>query len=151
MEELYEQLPTIQCRGKCQHSCGPIDMSNVERDRIRSRGVEIPRLSGTCPALTFLGGCRVYDIRPMICRLWGLVEPMACPHGCMPEGGWLDNATGLELLARAMEIGGRPGVPALPSHMVRELLADADLAAMVDGVMRGQPPPRPAAYFGGEW
>src|SRR2546429_6087610 len=35
------------------------------------------------------GRCTVYEVRPMICRLWGMVEGMQCPHGCVPEGGHL--------------------------------------------------------------
>jgi Fe-S-cluster containining protein len=28
--------------------------------------------------------CRVYDRRPLICRLFGMVKAMRCPHGCRP-------------------------------------------------------------------
>lgn len=34
--------------------------------------------------------CRIYSIRPMICRLWGCVDHpyLRCPHGCAPDR-WL--------------------------------------------------------------
>jgi hypothetical protein len=40
----------------------------------------------TCPYLEG-GRCTVYDVRPLICRLWGMgdFEIMACPWGCEPE------------------------------------------------------------------
>lgn len=137
LDQLYAQLPRLECRGKCQGSCGPIDMSNIERRRIAQRGVDIPRLCGTCPALTMLGACAVYEIRPMICRLWGVVEAMACPHGCMPEGGWLDDATSLEFLTSSLQLGGRPAtVPAVSPDLVRVLLADSGRARAVAATMR---------------
>lgn len=137
LDELYSQLPQLECRGKCQDACGPIDMSTAERQRIRARGTDIPRLSLTCPALTFLGTCSVYDIRPLICRLWGLVEAMACPHGCRPEGGFLDDTTALEFLARSLEIGGRPhSLPKLPAAKVRQAMSAPHLAAAVGQLLR---------------
>ena len=32
--------------------------------------------------------CKVYAVRPMICRLFGAVDhpKLTCPHGCRPEG-----------------------------------------------------------------
>lgn len=108
LEQLYAELPALDCQGRCAESCGPIAMSALERQRIEARGVKLMPLAMTCPALTQLGRCSVYEVRPLICRLWGLVEQMACPWGCRPEGGFLDDATARRLLARAEVIGGRP-------------------------------------------
>lgn len=48
--------------------------------------------TGCCQFLMpFLGTCRVYALRPMICRLWGLIDHpyMRCnTFGCVPER-WL--------------------------------------------------------------
>ncbi|WBB94102.1 hypothetical protein [Verrucosispora sp. WMMC514] len=108
MDQLYAELPEIDCKGLCHESCNAIVMTPLERGRIRERGVDISPLDMPCPALTPLRRCSVRDIRPMICRLWGLVESMACPHGCVPEGGFLDETTARRLLDRSMVIGGRP-------------------------------------------
>jgi hypothetical protein len=141
LDALYAELPRLECRGKCQESCGPIDMSLAERQRIRERGVEIPPLSSPCPALTFMGTCGVFEVRPVICRLWGVVEAMACPWGCAPEGGWLDDATALELIARSQQIGGRSQtVPNVPVHTIRRMMADPEIAAAAGRVMRGGEP-----------
>lgn len=107
LEQLYAELSQIQCKGRCAESCGPIAMSPLERQRLKERGIEITPLTPTCPALTQIGLCSVYDVRPMICRLWGLVEQMTCPWGCRPEGGFLDDATARRLLRRADVVGAK--------------------------------------------
>lgn len=104
---LWEMVPKIECKGLCSNSCGPIDMSDVERRLISEQGLEIPGMTClTCPALDFAGRCRVYDIRPMICRLWGVTETMKCPHGCVPEGGHMPDDEGHLLIAESLRIGG---------------------------------------------
>ncbi|MFY1595573.1 hypothetical protein [Micromonospora sp. WMMD737] len=108
LDQLYAELPAIECRGLCHESCNAIAMTPLERQRIRERGFDISPLDLPCPALTQLRRCSVRDVRPMVCRLYGLVEQMACPFGCRPEGGFLDDATARRLLARAEAIGGRP-------------------------------------------
>jgi len=41
---------------------------------------------GYCPALDVESGkCKGYEGRPRICRLFGMVEKMKCPHGCEPS------------------------------------------------------------------
>lgn len=34
------------------------------------------------------GLCSIYSVRPYICRIWGVVKALQCPHGCIPER-WL--------------------------------------------------------------
>lgn len=102
IRRLYDALPDLDCKGLCWNSCGPIDMSTAERERIVELGVEIPVFTEErsrrwanderlyCPALSFNAnegriGCSIYEDRPMICRLWGMSEgDMSCPHGCVP-------------------------------------------------------------------
>jgi hypothetical protein len=40
------------------------------------------------------------------CRLWGAVEWLACPAGCVPAGGWLPDETAFALMLRLTELGG---------------------------------------------
>ena len=95
LEALYAALPTMECVGKCQTACGPIDLTETEQRRIRERhGVEIPLLTAeraqawasdgapACPALGLWGQCTVHAVRPTICRLWGMTESMQCPFEC---------------------------------------------------------------------
>jgi hypothetical protein len=106
LDALYAELPALSCRGLCQESCGPIFMSRVEWQRIcKSVGEERKADDSlTCPLLTAGGTCEVYQVRPMICRLWGLVETMPCPWGCKPER-YLTQDEGHEFLERTGEIG----------------------------------------------
>jgi hypothetical protein len=115
LADLYAQVAQPTCKGLCADSCGPIDMHPRERQRIREHGVTIPhhddaldQLDATgdyaCPALQD-GQCSVYSVRPMICRLWGAVEAMPCPHGCRPAGGLHPDQRGAELLNESLSIG----------------------------------------------
>jgi Fe-S-cluster containining protein len=82
-------------------------MTRVEHDTIRQRhGVDIPQ-TGTdmCPALTVLGRCSVYADRPLLCRIWGVVESLPCQWGCRPARV-LTDAEGYGLLARAADVDG---------------------------------------------
>lgn len=44
----------------------------------------------------------------MACRLWGVLRSLACPFGCVPPGGLLEDADGLDLLAASLHAGGAP-------------------------------------------
>lgn len=50
-----------------------------------------------CPHLGPDGRCTAYEVRPMICRLWGVTRSMACPWGCIPDR-WLSDGEAMELL-----------------------------------------------------
>lgn len=92
-------------------------MTPREDARIRAAGVVITphrqalkQMQATgdfaCDALAADGRCSVYDLRPLICRLWGTAKELACPYGCVPEGGWLTYAQTMELLNAARRVGG---------------------------------------------
>jgi Fe-S-cluster containining protein len=112
LDALYAELPTIDCQGHCWDSCGPIFTSTAEHDRIAKAGVEIRQGSflrdgpSLCPALGMFHQCTVYDIRPMICRLWGLSRRLRCNYGCQPSRV-LSEPEMYELLARAFDISGQ--------------------------------------------
>lgn len=107
LDELYAGLPKIQCQGFCSASCGPIGMSLRERERAeQAGGRELPIIrQGSCPMLVDRR-CSIYEVRPMTCRLWGMVEAMRCPYGCQPER-LLTDEEGKRLLEGAEAIGGR--------------------------------------------
>ena len=107
LDALYEQIPAIRCRGLCSESCGPIQMSAREKVRIEKASVKALGCDEHCSMLVG-GRCSVYDVRPMVCRLWGVVEAMPCPFGCVPEGGRLSNEEGMRLMKAAVDAGGHP-------------------------------------------
>jgi hypothetical protein len=111
IDAIHAALPTLRCQGKCQECCGPVMMTRPEWERIIERLGYEPRgdASLVCPMLDrATGRCRVYDIRPTICFLWGMVRSMACPWGCVPSR-WLSEREGHELLERVARVAAREG------------------------------------------
>ena len=108
---IYAQVPPIDCQGLCHTSCGPIQMTRTEHLATERRGVTIPdrtvREAGAwCEALTMFKRCAIYEARPLLCRLWGVIEVLPCTYGCRPER-YLTGAQGYELLAQAYAIDGQ--------------------------------------------
>ena len=115
LEDVYDRIPDVSCKGLCQDSCGPIAMSVEEDRRVRERGFSIPTMveglaaiergeDYYCPALVD-GRCAVYEVRPTICRLWAATESMPCPHGCTPADALARDESHM-LLRLAAEAGG---------------------------------------------
>lgn len=115
VRHVWDAIPATNCQGLCHESCGSIHASDIERRVLAERGVRIPDFDimtvfaalvtqPTCPALID-GQCTVYDVRPTICRLWGAVDDMPCPFGCVPDGGRLTAAAGHKLLGRSLAHG----------------------------------------------
>ena len=93
LDARYAALPALACQGRCQAACGPITATPPERDRILRRHHRVLRNQPgrPCRLLTPEGTCAVYPDRPLICRLYGVVPSMRCPHGCAPTR-WLTEA-----------------------------------------------------------
>jgi Fe-S-cluster containining protein len=110
LDNLYNQLPRMDCRGKCAHTCGRIKMTPLERQRIQdAHGITIntiPLGKEMCPALTVYGSCGIYEVRPFICHLYYLVETVPCPFGCKPEGGWISERQAVAFQAEVETIAG---------------------------------------------
>lgn len=129
-------LPTFRCRGKCQDQCSVVPMNAAEVRALQAaagREFDVwpspglaqdagrdftitPPGSLRCPALDASGRCSGYAGRPMICRLYGMVEALRCPHGCEPSR-WLDDHEAAELLGVA---------PPPPGVTLLDALAEVD-------------------------
>lgn len=85
IKRIYRSLPQVNCKGKCAEACGPILFSKAEEDRWRRRRIDPPSFDteATCTKLAH-GRCTIYENRPYICRLFGVIQAMRCPHGCVP-------------------------------------------------------------------
>jgi hypothetical protein len=140
LDALYQTLPHLECQGFCHDSCGPIEMSVREQARIieRARKPITCNKGASCSMLTEDRRCSVYDIRPIICRLWGLVRSMPCPYGCRPEGGLLSDAEGARLIAEADRIGGHPAGDrtARMIEKMLDVLNDEEIERIASPVMR---------------
>ena len=108
---VYATLPAMRCKGLCHESCFSMAQTGVEQANIEAHtGVRLPlaHAGKPCDALTVFGSCSVYDVRPTICRLWGLTASMRCPHGCEPWGGHVSDAQAHETLAQVADIAQDP-------------------------------------------
>ncbi len=107
VDELYARLPKLECRRRCRGVCGSVVMTRMEWARITIRLGYAPEGNAdlTCPMLAG-DHCNVYAIRPLICRLFGLIDDpmMRCPWGCVPER-WLSKDESHALLAEMERIG----------------------------------------------
>lgn len=109
LAEVYARVPSTNCQGLCADSCCSFAMTVMEQRNIRHQtGVQLPlaHAGSPCPSLTMLRRCGVYEVRPLICRIWGAVAAMRCGYGCQPEGGFLTDAQAFGLLAEVHEIAG---------------------------------------------
>lgn len=121
--ELYEEVPSIDCKGGCHNACcfivctihekervekltgkkfETVDLMEQPKTRIGSDGRPLARF--VCSALTEDGRCSVYDDRPLICRLYGVSEGMPCFRGCKPDRALSHDET-LDLIQRAEKLG----------------------------------------------
>ena len=53
-----------------------------------------------CPHLGEGGRCTAYDVRPIICRVFGAVRALACPWGCKPQR-WMTDREVHDLMLEA--------------------------------------------------
>lgn len=81
IKTLRKLIPDMECKPGCNECCGPIVFSKWEWTQItdKRKASDI-----NCP---YVGknGCDIYSDRPILCRLFGTVKKMKCPHGCKPK------------------------------------------------------------------
>jgi uncharacterized protein len=133
LEKVYAQVPVIDCRGNCWDTCTRFPVTRAENRRLRREtGQEIEpagrqRQLPPCPLLVNLR-CSAYDIRPLLCRLWGASQIFPCNYGCVPAAGLLSVKTTYLLLARAYELSGQTGMARDCAEIAEK--PDAELEAM---------------------
>lgn len=95
---LQEQMPDLavltDVRGLCQLKEKP-DIPSGYADQPVIFDLEM----NACPFLDEESGdCTGHENRPMLCRLWGVVENLRCPFGCLPSPGYLTTEEGYRFL-----------------------------------------------------
>lgn len=114
---VYDSLPKIECKRLCFDCCGPIAVATQELRAARKimpvaakktePGYHQPaydHFTMRCSLLSDQNECKIYEARPLICRLWGLVEKLRCPFGCVPER-WVTDEEAADLLERVERAG----------------------------------------------
>jgi len=95
---LYKKLPSFECIEGCTDCCGPVPWTAFELARA---GIDAPPAIADdrrCP-FSLHGRCDIHDRRPFMCRLFGTVEDLKCPHGRGPLQQ-IDIRTGHDLVRR---------------------------------------------------
>lgn len=83
LEELYAKIPRVSSRrgcSRCSDCCGPVIWSRIEWERIPEERRK-NQTTINCPYIGRDHRCEIYDIRPLACRLFGVVQKMRCPYG----------------------------------------------------------------------
>lgn len=135
LARIYARIPEVPCKGLCHEACGPIGMSFAEARVIEdTTGAPLPAYDearSCCPFLNEENRCGIYDQRPVLCRLYGAIPNLPCPHGCLPEWSLSDYDGGMLLLA-ADAITGAPEVLLYPRGWDRVLARRRAAEAFVD-------------------
>lgn len=99
LREIYASIPSAECKGLCVDECTTVPVFPFELEQLEAvtgrklstipAGTDIgglllgSEIGKPCPLLV-LGRCSAYEHRPLICRAFGSVEGLRCPHGCRP-------------------------------------------------------------------
>lgn len=120
IDELLNGLPTFKCKQGCFDCCGPVKLSRLEYLRcIKASGRTAKDVKQqmqnnlkqgiyTCPLLNAeTKKCTVYEVRPAICRLFGVVKgELICPHGYAPEStALISDEQSREILRKVDDLG----------------------------------------------
>lgn len=110
LNQIYDKIPSFNCIKNCMDCCGPIFMSGLERYLIDVK----PKFNGAtnCP-WRGKGRCRIYDKRPIICRLFGTTNKteLLCSFGKGPSL-LLSREIGDRLIYKTFELSNKAGFDA---------------------------------------
>jgi Fe-S-cluster containining protein len=84
---LRDNIPSFECVPGCHDCCGPVTTSSEEMSRLPVKSDAEHDAALEHFNCEHLGpkGCEVYEERPLICRLFGTTERMACPNDRRPD------------------------------------------------------------------
>jgi hypothetical protein len=89
---LYPYMPAMPQCNNCGECCGPASATDREVALIREYVVahHIRTRDGDFLACPFLGEgkCLIYEVRPWVCRMFGVTKQLPCPH--FPEAAIMD-------------------------------------------------------------
>lgn len=78
------KLPVMKCDEGCGDCCGPVPVTHSEYDRVieyaQKHSITPMKQGITCPFYQE-GKCKVYEVRPLICVVFGHSERLVCSKG----------------------------------------------------------------------
>ena len=138
LQDIYDKIPDLKCKCLCHKACGmvpahPLEVAEIEAftgRRVKLHDTNWGMSYENCVVLKphpgsltcrYLrrGKCSIYEVRPLVCRLYGVAIGLECEHGCMPAQR-LGRNKAHELIAElnALEIP-----DARPKHRTRKASA----------------------------
>lgn len=136
------EIPSFECERGCTSCCGRILVAADEWERIvayrRARNLPVLTIRTDDPTLCPYvqeGRCAIYEVRPLICRLYGTTKGMRCPKGRRPRKLLPREVVDGLLLAQKQRVGGRfafvgwwPAAIRAQMNEITDLLAAEPLA-----------------------
>ena len=108
VQAAWDMVPVVECKKKCQDNCTQIRCSISELNLIKKfcklndlKYVNVNEVNNQVMKDTIKnpsappdllckylkdGTCMIYEVRPTICRLFGAVDDLICPHDCKVRG-----------------------------------------------------------------
>ena len=84
---IYSRIPKLRCKENCGKCCGVHHWFYAEwlviTDWLKKHGrteLFAKSIFDPCPYLDERRRCTIYEVRPTICRLYGVVETLRCPY-----------------------------------------------------------------------
>ena len=91
IEDLYNLIPAFECKPGCIECCSSFGVPSrtwVEEERIRAfvtvHGIVRRPVEGLCCPYVTPAGCAIYEVRPLICRLYGTSPNYLCKLQARP-------------------------------------------------------------------
>lgn len=97
-KQLYKKIPRFECIEGCTDCCGPVPWSTYELQQARLSAPPPDNADKTCDFAKG-GRCAIHEHRPLMCRLFGTVDDLRCPHGRGPLKR-LSTETGHDIVRR---------------------------------------------------
>jgi hypothetical protein len=101
-QQLYKKIPRFECIEGCTDCCGPVPWSEYELKQARLAAPPQERADKTCQFAQ--AGCTIHQARPLMCRVFGAIEDLRCPHGRGPLK-LLSIEAGHEIVRRYKKLG----------------------------------------------
>lgn len=88
-KKIYDMIPTFECIDGCTDCCGIVPFSGFEWEQLKPDEIKTKSFAEiienpACPFIEDGKHCGIYEKRPLMCRIYGTIENLKCPHDKKP-------------------------------------------------------------------